>query len=1091
MKDTKKSSLARRIALLVTTTCVVAAALTPLVLAPRKAAAAGATPVGNYAELSAALTDSATTGIVLTADITVSSPIQINTAMADGLVIDGKDPGTGQIHTLTETPSGSSTGNIFINSTGTLKNITFTNLIMDGKDYYGFPNINDAVRGLDLTYDNVTYIGPQMTFNRYGAVTYRDCDITIVQNGAPDTPEELAEAARVVFEGTVTVNSATTAHTVIRSDYSYNNTTPGNVEIKPGAVVNISSPAGSYGFLYNNVAANTLIIGGGATFNFSGIAWSTRTDIAAITIGDGTAAQPTTVTIKEPDSTGTSSTDLFRAAQSITIGNYCNVAVTGLPSGSNSGIYAGTALNIGDDSTVEVAINTASGTSNYNGNAIYVGNAAASTGITVGANSAVTARINGNNTGTSGVIYPASTGAASGIHLNGPNSTMDLIVTGASSTYGYQAPGGDVHIGAGCTLSASISGAMSNWAFSAPSTSGAFTLDTGASLILNAPNAATTSTNGGLSVGSTTGIQMGDDAKLQVMMTGYNNTSTNSGNGSLVYVPNGPITTGQNADITVKTIGTNAGVYAAINTRGLSLGTGATATVDLNATISVYGVYDNGATTVGQNATLSIHTAPNVTTRQFLLYMVSGALTVNQGANVRIVAQDAVSNAAYAAVFANAAGMTFNSPKSVVLYNGAGGTLVQYGAQGLFIINNVQQIGLWHDTVSYPPAMASGRFSSLPTYNWRSTAAPNDGLVGATTVSGSITTGTYAALNSISAPGVANTPALARDQGTAAPINTTFFLGYSGSIKSYAIAFGYLPLSASYNSVVNPTIVTGTTDPGSSVVLAKWSGTAWAPVGDTAVADASGNYSLDVQSISNITPNISYAVISSDPQSYLTTEIKTMFFLVTFDANGGTNAPTLPDPFYVQEGATIPPPPFPTNALKHFEGWYADQATTQAFDLANTPIMADTTLYAKWSFASVIIHQTVLSATGDPATNRDYALAGLDSNYDQPFTLVFTDQDTGEVYTVIAYRDRAVTFDCLPTGHTFTVRIFTPQHFAADAIDLIDTIGDASFSAQGPAVGTLTLGADSTLELNFISRIAPAGFGNSQDASNLFKLQER
>ena len=1085
LKAKNNISFARSAAILGAVALMAVVALSS-VFAPRQAAAANATLCATYADLNAALTNAATTSIVLTANITLTNGIQINTAMANGLVIDGKDPVTGQIHTITEVNSQVQSNTLYVNSTGTLKTLTVQNLNIVGYNQYGFVGVNDSVHGFDLVYKNVTYNGPQMTFNRYGSVEYDDCSITI---GPAGNSQECAQVATVILGGTTTITSATTSDAVFWPEQNYNNTTPGSFQVKPGAVVKITSAtSSSRGLFYLSVSNMDFIVGSGASFTYQGNNWNTQsTDFANITIADGTATQPTTVNIIEPYTLATASTDLLRATN-IKIGNYCNVNVSGLPGSTFNAIYAGNALTVGDNSTVQATVNTANGTGNFAGNAIYVANAASSTGITVGANSRVAATINGNNTGNTGAIATASTGANSGIHLNGPGSTMELDITGSNSTYGYYIPGGSVYIGPNCAMSVVYSGGASDWGVYASFTAGTFKLDQGASLLIDDAKLSATSTNGGLYVAATTGVQMADSSSLTVLVSGYNQTSTTGGLGNMVYLPSGSLTTGQNCDIQVKTIGTNTALYAGISCRGVSLGTGTTMNVDLNANTSNFGVYSNGAFTVGQNANLMIHTAANVTTRQDLLYLVAGAFTANQGSTVQIIAQDKVASAAYASVFANAAGMTFNSPKSVVIYNYSGGTLVQYGATGFFTVNNVQQLGLWHVVDSWPAAMTSGRFDPLPTYDWRYGADPNSGLVGATNISGTVPSGTYAALNNLTAPGVVNFPALASDQGSGPPTTTTLFMGSNGTLRTYAMAFGYLPLTASTDNAVNPGSVSGTTDPGSSVVLAVQNGNQYVPVGTPAVADANGNYAIDLRN-TGVAANTSYAVISSNPTNFMTTKIDVTFRHVTFDANGGQNDPSVPVPLAVVDGATIAAPPAPTNGMKSFGGWFTDPALTQPFAFDTTPITADITLYAKWSSTSVIIRESVLGVSGTLATPGDYALAGLSPARNVVFELVFTSQQTGAVYNVLAYRDRPVTLDSLPGGQTYLVSARPVQHMAADSIVVVSASNGAIFVAQSPTTGVLSLGAESSIELNFINRIAPAGFGDMESLFNYYKLE--
>ena len=67
-------------------------------------------------------------------------------------------------------------------------------------------------------------------------------------------------------------------------------------------------------------------------------------------------------------------------------------------------------------------------------------------------------------------------------------------------------------------------------------------------------------------------------------------------------------------------------------------------------------------------------------------------------------------------------------------------------------------------------------------------------------------------------------------------------------------------------------------------------------------------------------------------------------YTVTFETNGGSAI----QPVLVGGGLAAKAPTAPTKAYYAFAGWYSDSNLTQAFDF-NTPISADTTLYAKWT----------------------------------------------------------------------------------------------------------------------------------------------
>lgn len=66
-------------------------------------------------------------------------------------------------------------------------------------------------------------------------------------------------------------------------------------------------------------------------------------------------------------------------------------------------------------------------------------------------------------------------------------------------------------------------------------------------------------------------------------------------------------------------------------------------------------------------------------------------------------------------------------------------------------------------------------------------------------------------------------------------------------------------------------------------------------------------------------------------------------YTVSFEVNGGTSVTAVT----VTEGNTVSEPTSPTKENYIFSGWFSDSNLTAAFNF-NTPITADTKLYAKW-----------------------------------------------------------------------------------------------------------------------------------------------
>ena len=102
-----------------------------------------------------------------------------------------------------------------------------------------------------------------------------------------------------------------------------------------------------------------------------------------------------------------------------------------------------------------------------------------------------------------------------------------------------------------------------------------------------------------------------------------------------------------------------------------------------------------------------------------------------------------------------------------------------------------------------------------------------------------------------------------------------------------------------------------------------------------------------------LTGDIALGIEEYDPT---TTE-----YTVTFNANRVT--PTnFPSAQRVVSGSTLSEPKTPTATGYEFGGWYTDAECTKVFDL-NTPITADTTLYAKWTANTVAVIGVALDYT--------------------------------------------------------------------------------------------------------------------------------
>jgi len=89
-------------------------------------------------------------------------------------------------------------------------------------------------------------------------------------------------------------------------------------------------------------------------------------------------------------------------------------------------------------------------------------------------------------------------------------------------------------------------------------------------------------------------------------------------------------------------------------------------------------------------------------------------------------------------------------------------------------------------------------------------------------------------------------------------------------------------------------------------------------------------------------------------------------YTVTFASNGGSDVA----PVIVKDGTAVTEPAAPTKAGYVFQGWFKDEACTQAWAFATDVVTADITLYAKWgavkSITYVMNHGD--NASANPAT---------------------------------------------------------------------------------------------------------------------------
>ncbi len=163
--------------------------------------------VETSAELKTVLeSDNKITLIYLANDITLAQGITILGSKTQ-VTIDGLYPtdGSGSIHTYTDMNSADSGNAIGIRTTSSI-NVTVQNLNVVGRNYYGIIFVSEASshQNVVITYKNITYNGPQITYHPSGLSIYQDLTINIIDSTSC-VANEVAEAGQLQIGGKTTI----------------------------------------------------------------------------------------------------------------------------------------------------------------------------------------------------------------------------------------------------------------------------------------------------------------------------------------------------------------------------------------------------------------------------------------------------------------------------------------------------------------------------------------------------------------------------------------------------------------------------------------------------------------------------------------------------------------------------------------------------------------------------------------------------------------------------------------------------------------------------------------------------------------------
>ena len=163
--------------------------------------------VYTYAELKNALSqDNGIDTVYLGADIVMGGQILVHPNKAS-IVIDGTYNGVR--NRLTEVDSTSSTTMIYINHAG-FEKFTLRNIDITGRNYHGLIHVVSRYSyGVVLWYENVDYVGPQITYSEYATAVYKDVSIHLQVNGVCPVGK-VADVSGVEFYGDVSITGNNT-----------------------------------------------------------------------------------------------------------------------------------------------------------------------------------------------------------------------------------------------------------------------------------------------------------------------------------------------------------------------------------------------------------------------------------------------------------------------------------------------------------------------------------------------------------------------------------------------------------------------------------------------------------------------------------------------------------------------------------------------------------------------------------------------------------------------------------------------------------------------------------------------------------------
>ena len=124
------------------------------------------------------------------------------------------------------------TGDTINISSPTITNVTVKNLKITGYNYYGVIYVPDAsgYKNTTVEYNNITYQGPQISFNPYGLTRFINANVTIEDSYA--TGNEVAECNQIEIGGNTTITHKSTGN----STFWFRNANPSFTILKDANV---------------------------------------------------------------------------------------------------------------------------------------------------------------------------------------------------------------------------------------------------------------------------------------------------------------------------------------------------------------------------------------------------------------------------------------------------------------------------------------------------------------------------------------------------------------------------------------------------------------------------------------------------------------------------------------------------------------------------------------------------------------------------------------------------------------------------------------------------------------------------------------